>query len=94
MELLARAFASGYEVRIGEVERPVEMQALYFKTGRSKTMDSRHLKKCAADLHFFKDGKLCYPEELGAYWESLDTLNSWGGSWQSFKDQPHFERRA
>lgn len=95
MALLARAFASGYEVRIGEVERPLEMQALYFKVGRSKTMDSRHLKKCAADLHFIdKAGKLCYPPELGAYWESLDPLNSAGMNWKSFKDSPHFERRA
>ena len=82
MMLLARAFALGYEARIGEVERPLEMQVIYYKSGRSKTMDSRHLKKCATDVHFFKDGKLCYPRELGEYWESLDPLNSWGGNWK------------
>lgn len=93
-QLLVQAFKLGYQVRIGEVERPVEMQQLYIKTGRSKTMNSMHLKKCAADLHFTKDGKLCYPQELGDYWETLDPLNRWGGNWKSFKDKPHFERKV
>ena len=92
--LLTHAFNLGYRVRIGEVERPVQMQELYVATGRSKTMNSYHLKKCAADLHFFKEGKLCYPKELGDYWESLDPLNRWGGNWKNFKDSPHFERRS
>ncbi len=91
-KLLQRAFLSGYEVRIGEVQRPVEMQELYMKTGRSKTMNSMHLKKCAADLHFIKNSKLCYPKELGDYWCSLNPLNQWGGNWSSFKDFPHFQR--
>lgn len=94
VQLLTRAFTLGYEVRIGEVERTVEQQKLYVSTGRSKTMNSNHLKKCAADLHFFKDGKICYPDELGNFWESLNPINSWGGNWKSFKDKPHFERRA
>ena len=93
-KLLQHAFALGYEVRMGEVERTVEQQTIYVKTGRSKTMNSRHLKKCAADLHFTKGGVLCYPKELGDFWESLDPLNSWGGNWNSFKDKPHFERKV
>lgn len=92
--LLTEAFRRGYKVRIGEVERPVEMQKIYVSTGRSKTMNSMHLKKCAADLHFTKDGILCYPEELGRYWESIDPLNEAGMFWKSFKDSPHFQRRA
>jgi len=94
VKLLLKAFELGYKVRLGEVQRPVEMQELYIKTGRSKTMNSMHLKKCAADLHFIKDGTLCYPKELGDYWESLSKENQWGGNWKSFKDQPHFERRV
>lgn len=92
VKLLLKAFELGYEVRMGEVLRPIEMQELYVKTGRSKTMNSIHLKKCAADLHFMRDGKLCYPKELGDYWESLDKLNQWGGNWKSFHDAPHFQR--
>ena len=92
VRLLLKAFELGYEVRMGEVQRPIEMQQLYIKTGRSKTMNSMHLKKCAADLHFTKDGTLCYPQELGEYWESFNPKNQWGGNWNSFKDYPHFQR--
>lgn len=91
--LIMHAISKGYKVRMGEVQRTEEQQALYVKTGRSKTMNSMHLKKCAADLHFVKDGKLCYPQELGNFWVSLNPkLNQWGGNWQSFKDFPHFQR--
>ena len=90
--LLIEAWRLGYQVRIGEVFRAPEQQAHYVKTGRSQTMNSMHLKKCAADLHFTKDGALCYPPELGRYWESLNQLNQWGGHWRSLKDMPHFQR--
>lgn len=93
VKLLLKAFELGYEVRMGEVLRPIEMQELYVKTKRSKTMNSQHLKKLAADLHFFKGSPSPqYPQELGDYWESLSPLNRWGGNWKSFKDAPHFER--
>lgn len=94
VSLLNKAFQLRYEARLGEFQRTVEQQEIYVRTGRSKTMNSNHIKKCAADIHFFKNGVLCYPEELGNYWESLNPLNSWGGNWHTFKDKPHFERRA
>lgn len=90
--LLQFAFQKGYEVRIGEAQRPTEMQQLYVKQGRSKTMNSMHLKKCAVDLFFTKNGQLVYPEELGRYWESLNSLNQAGMFWKSFKDGPHYQR--
>ncbi len=92
--LIVRANQLGYGVRIGEVYRTVEQQALYKQQGRSMTMNSMHLKKCAADCHFVKDGVLSYPEELGKFWESLDPLNQAGMFWKRFKDAPHFERRV
>ena len=92
-KLLQKAFELGYEVRMGEFERTVEQQKIYVTAGRSKTMASNHLRKCAGDLHFTKNGVLCYPQELGDFWESLDPKNSWGGNWKTFKDKPHFERR-
>ena len=93
IKLMSRAIELGYEIRMGEAQRPIEMQQLYFKTGRSKTMNSMHIQKCAIDLHFTKGRVLCYPKELGDFWESLDPKNQWGGNWKSFKDRPHFERR-
>lgn len=92
VRLISKAHELGYGVRLGEVFRSPEQQQIYIKTGRSKTMNSMHLKKCAADLHFTKDGELCYPEVLGKYWESLDVLNKAGMFWSKFKDQPHFQR--
>lgn len=92
--LIQKATELGYGVRIGEVFRTPEQQEVYVKTGRSKTYNSMHLKKCAADLHFTKNGQLVYPEELGRFWESLSKLNSAGMFWKTFKDAPHFERRA
>jgi peptidoglycan L-alanyl-D-glutamate endopeptidase CwlK len=92
VKLINKAHELGYEVRIGEVFRTVEQQEFYIKTGRSKTMNSMHLKKCAADLHFTKNGSLIYPEELGHYWQSLDPANQAGMFWKSFKDSPHFQR--
>ncbi len=94
-KMIQWATEQGYVVTAGELYRPVEMQQIYVKTGRSKTMKSRHLDRLAIDLNFFKDGKLTYEtEDVGRYWESLSHKNSAGMFWKSFKDAPHFERRA
>jgi len=92
VKLLAHAFSLGYEVRIGEVQRGMAQQKYYVKTGRSRTLDSLHLKKLAADLFFTKDGKLVYPVELGKYWQELDPKNEAGMFWVSFKDSAHYQK--
>lgn len=93
-KLIQFAFGRGYMVTGGELYRTTEQQQIYVKTGRSQTMNSKHLERLAIDLNFFKDGKLVYAvEEIGRYWESLNPKNSAGMFWKSFKDAPHFERR-
>lgn len=96
VKLLAKAEELGFVVTGGELFRTVEQQEIYVKTGRSKTMNSIHMKRCAIDLNFFKDGKLTYDiallKPIGDYWESLNPKNQWGGNWKSFKDVPHFQR--
>lgn len=90
----------GLLVTGGELERKPEMQQIYVSSGYSKTMDSMHLRKCAIDLNFFRDqnGRLEWIQDLdslkpiGAYWETLDPRNRWGGNWTSLVDTPHFER--
>lgn len=106
VSLIHHATVTGFVVTGGELQRPVEMQKLYVQTGRSKTMDSMHLKKLAIDLNFFKDGKLIQSrdelKELGDYWEGLHPANRWGGNWRGlvdagkshFVDCPHFERKV
>ncbi len=93
--LITKAVALGFGVRIGEVFRPPEMQEIYVKTGRSKTMNSMHIKKCAIDLFLIKNGQIAtraQTQELGDWWEALDPKNQWGGNWKSFVDVPHFQR--
>lgn len=43
----------GFRVVLGEVQRSLEQQKIYYFNGRSKTMESDHLNKLAADIHFF-----------------------------------------
>jgi predicted chitinase len=101
-ELIRKAAEMGFVASGGELYRTAEQQAIYIKTGRSKTLDSQHLKRLAVDLNFFRpspDGSLAltYDVEairpLGEFWEGLDPANRWGGHWYNFKDVPHFERR-
>jgi hypothetical protein len=104
VQLLNKAWELGYAVRLGEVLRPLEMQQIYVNTGRSKTLDSQHIKKLAIDLVLLKDDLICTREQikpLGDWWESLDPRNRWGGNWRGlvdsgkshFVDAPHFERQ-
>lgn len=94
--LVQKATELGFLVTAGELYRTPEQQEIYVKTGRSRTMNSLHIQRRAVDLNFFKDGKLVYDKHvlapLGAYWESLDPLNSWGGNGVKLVDTPHFSR--
>lgn len=101
-ELIRKAPELGLILTGGELFRTPEQQTLHIKNGRSKTMNSQHLKRLAIDLNFFEeqaDGSLKLVQDgdkvhnLGAFWESLDPANQWGGNWSSFKDMPHFERK-
>lgn len=93
-KLIQYAASIGLKVTGGELYRTAEQQAIYVKTGRSRTMKSKHLDRLAIDLNFFRNGKLTYDvPEVGRYWESLSSKNSAGMFWKSFKDAPHFERR-
>lgn len=96
MQLMSHAQELGFEVTFGEAYRTPEQQEIYFRAGKTKTMNSYHLKRLAIDLNFFKDRKYLTAkedlQELGDYWEGLGEPNCWGGNW-SFVDTPHFERR-
>ncbi len=95
-KLIQFAFEQGIELTGGELFRTLEQQKIYYNTGKSKTMHSKHLMRLAIDFNFFKDGELTYKKEdiqpIGEYWESLHPLNSWGGNGVKFVDMPHFSR--
>lgn len=91
VKLISKAEELGFVVTASEMYRPIEMQRIYVKNGRSKTMYSRHGRRLAIDLNFFtknEGGKLRLTwdrdtiKPLGDYWESLRPENRWGGSWR------------
>lgn len=96
-KLIAFAHAQGMLVSGRELGRTAEQQAIYVRAGRSKTMKSNHLRNCAIDLYFMRNGQLLQTVDelraLGTFWCALSPKNEWGGNWKSFKDLPHFERR-
>ena len=83
--LIDWAYNNGYEIVLGEAYRTKEQQTLYVQTGKSKTMNSKHLKCLAIDFNLFKDDKYLTDtkdyEPLGTYWKSLDPECVWGGDW-------------
>lgn len=85
-------------VRLGETYRPVEWQREMVKRGLSRTYNSRHTHKLAADIFIVKQGKVTWEledyEKAGEFWKSLDPNNNvWGGDWVTLRDAVHFERR-
>lgn len=97
-KLVTYATNHGWRVTGGELARTPEQQEIYFKTGKSKTMQSNHLRRLAIDLNFLKDGQPVYDkaalQPIGDYWVSLHRLNRWGGNFLNFIDTPHFERNV
>lgn len=95
-KLIQYAHEQGFVLTGGELYRSPEQQAIYVQTGRSKTSNSLHLSRLAIDFNIFKDGVLTGDKKLlaplGAYWESLHPLNSWGGNGKTLVDCPHFSR--
>lgn len=97
-KLIAFAIANGYKLTFGEVYRTPEQQQIYFNTGRSKTLNSRHLQRLAVDFNIFKDGVYLFQNAatkkaevqsclvLGNYWLTLNPDNVWGGDWDRDHD--------
>ena len=88
----------GYKVTFGEASRTMYQQRHYVATGRSKTYNSNHLKRRALDIQIYdRDGRYFNGgapyKEVADYFVSLRDGNVWGGSWRTFKDTPHYERR-
>ena len=88
----------------GEQFRTKAQQALYFKTGLSQTMNSKHLLRLAMDFNVFckVDGHFVYLSTdelalkhgsiLGKFWKKLNPKKNVSGfdwGWDFF----HFERR-
>ena len=91
-QLLVWAYANGYPVALGEVERDSRVAALNAQKGVGNK-NSLHILGLAVDLRLYKAGVYqeltpAY-EPLGRYWEGLNPNFCWGGH---FGDGNHFSR--
>lgn len=82
-------------VTFGEAFRTPEQARLYAAAGKG-IIGSLHCKRLAVDLNLFTaEGEYITHEEpyrcFGEYWETLSTLNRWGGNFAR-GDANHFER--
>tara|TARA_R110000787_G_scaffold61708_1_gene139630 strand:+ start:786 stop:1163 length:378 start_codon:yes stop_codon:yes gene_type:complete len=81
---------------VGEGIRSVERQKTLVASGKSTTMNSRHITGHAVDLFPYPvswDWKYFHPIHA-AMKSAAETLNvelTWGGDWKSFPDGPHFQ---
>jgi hypothetical protein len=96
--LIQYATERGWTVTGGELYRTQDQQEIYFKAGKTKTMQSNHMRRLAIDLNFLRNGQPVWDKvalaELGSFWESLHPKNRWGGNFKSLPDVPHFERNV
>lgn len=91
--------SSPYDFKITEGLRTVERQKELVKTGKSKTMNSYHLKGKAVDIAVLINNKVTwdfkYYKEVANHVKEvakkLGYLITWGGDWKTFKDGPHFQ---
>lgn len=76
--------------------RSISRQRQLFSTGKSTTMNSRHLTGHAVDLAPWPiswDWDKFYPiaDAMKQAADELDVDIVWGGDWKSFPDGPHWE---
>ena len=79
--------------------RTIERQKKLVEAGASHTMNSKHLTGHAVDLGAYVDGRIRWDWPLyykinDAMQEAAEELGigiTWGGSWKTFKDGPHFQ---
>lgn len=87
---------SEQDFSVGEGLRSVARQKELVATGKSKTMNSRHLTGHAVDIFPYPvswDWKYYYPiaDAMKQAARELGVDLEWGGDWVSFKDGPHFQ---
>lgn len=79
--------------------RTLAEQVEFVKTGKSKTMHSRHLGGFAVDYVALVNGRVTY--DLAAMARVAECFKraalklripiEWGGDWKTFKDTPHIQ---
>ena len=89
----------GLDFIITDGHRTYAEQVEYVKTGKSKTLKSRHLGGRAIDYVGLVNGRVTYDvavmtriaEQFKRAAAKCGVPIKWGGDWKSFKDTPHIE---
>lgn len=95
----AAAQTSDIDFQVSEGLRTRERQAYLVKTGKSKTMASYHLKGKAVDLVALRDGKsswnLADYRRINSFMQraakAAGVTITWGGTWKTIVDGPHWQ---
>jgi peptidoglycan L-alanyl-D-glutamate endopeptidase CwlK len=90
---------SPLDFSISEGLRTKERQKVLFDSGKSQTMNSRHITGHAIDFAVLKDGEVTWDfkyyqlvaDHIKKVAKELNVPITWGGDWVSFKDGPHVE---
>jgi peptidoglycan L-alanyl-D-glutamate endopeptidase CwlK len=90
---------SPLDFSISEGLRTKERQKVLFDSGKSQTMNSRHITGHAIDFAVIKDGEVTWDfkyyqlvaDHIKKVAKELCVDIVWGGDWQSFRDGPHIE---
>jgi len=90
-DLIAYAYAQGYELTFGEAYRTPEQAALNAKNGKG-IANSLHTQRLAIDLNLFYQGEYLTDSAayrpLGLYWEQLEPDCFWGGLFKDRQGNP------
>lgn len=94
--------AEGIDFILTDGCRTIEEQREFVRTGKSKTMHSRHLGGFAIDYVGLVRGRVTYDVDImtriaGCFKHAAERLRIpivWGGDWVSFKDTPHIQLTA
>jgi peptidoglycan L-alanyl-D-glutamate endopeptidase CwlK len=92
--MLATAWHNGVPLWISSARRSEDEQRRLVAEGRSRTLNSAHLRGEAFDVDIVGWNRNDVPtwfwsEVLGPFGESLGLV--WGGRWTSLRDHAHFE---
>ena len=94
-KLIEHIDSLGFKVTLGEAFRTHAQAVIYAHSGLG-IVNSLHCQRLAIDLNIFSpQDKLLATidtcEQFGAYWESLNPRNVWGGYWLHRPDTDHYE---
>ena len=97
--VVQRLTDEGVAFKLIEGVRSLERQRMLFASGKSKTMNSRHLTGHAVDLAPLMNGRICWDwpafhilaEAVKASAKAENVPIEWGGDWVTFPDGPHWQ---